>query len=396
MVTTDNQASLCFSLRESVWFQKGQEVAEVLSISLDPDIVIEEEDYEVSVKGNLLLTGEYIPEESETPSFSLRELSPVRTLENVYTREDGVNEIFHFFPLEISIPRQRVEQIEDLYVTIESFDYEMPEKGCLQLLADISIYGLVDEVRDEEVEEEEFEEVVDEEDDYEYEEEPELYHIPIAGQLEVEREEGIEEIEEVEEEPEEEEIFEPFHLEIRKTPVLEEPEEKQEEFIPHFDRITQTKSVQQKQNVVEEELEEEEEFIPHFDRITQTKPVQQKQKSVEEEPEEEEEFIPHFNRYTQTKPVRQEQNSAEEEKEEAPSYSHRDENALYLTKLFAKDREEEFTKMRLYFVQAGDTIDSIADKYGVNVQHLSRVNGLDDLYVSEGKVLFIPISKKAQ
>ena len=45
--------------------------------------------------------------------------------------------------------------IEELYVSIEEFDYELKENGCLQLLADISITGLCDEERIEDEEEEE-------------------------------------------------------------------------------------------------------------------------------------------------------------------------------------------------------------------------------------------------
>ena len=44
--------------------------------------------------------------------------------------------------------------IEELYVSIEEFDYELKENGCLQLLADISITGLCDEERIEDEEEE--------------------------------------------------------------------------------------------------------------------------------------------------------------------------------------------------------------------------------------------------
>ncbi|WP_081415279.1 stage VI sporulation protein D, partial [Ectobacillus panaciterrae] len=179
-MTADNQTSLRFSLKESIWFQKGQEVAELISISLDPDIVIQERDYEVVVRGELQLTGEYIAQPDEA-AFSLRELSPVRTVDAVYTREDGVNEISHSFPLEISIPRSRMKQVDDLYLTIESFDYEMPENGCLQLIADISIGGLCEpeEAREEAEETEEY------------------YDIPIFLQEEARKEEK--ETEEIEE-----------------------------------------------------------------------------------------------------------------------------------------------------------------------------------------------------
>ncbi|MCR1808257.1 stage VI sporulation protein D [Stenotrophomonas geniculata] len=137
-VATDH--SLRFSLKESVWFQKGQEVEELLSISLDPDVEIEELDHEVIVRGQLDLTGEYVARKDDS-AYSLRELSPAKSIDYVETREDGVNELVHSFPLEISIPRNRVKVIEELYVSIEEFDYELKENGCLQLLADISITG---------------------------------------------------------------------------------------------------------------------------------------------------------------------------------------------------------------------------------------------------------------
>ncbi|MEH6891646.1 stage VI sporulation protein D, partial [Bacillus sp. JJ864] len=196
-VTADQQTSLRFSLKESVWFQKGQEVSELLSISLDPDVAIEEREYEIVVFGQLDLTGEYIPKE-ETEAFSLRELSPARTIDYVETRDDGVNELVHSFPLEISIPRGRVKQAEDLYVDIEEFDYELLENGCLQLLADISIHGL----RDEEREVEETVETVEEE---------------ILAEEVVEADEW------------EDYAFEPFQLEARQEPELELDEEEESE-----------------------------------------------------------------------------------------------------------------------------------------------------------------------
>ncbi|MDC2863217.1 stage VI sporulation protein D [Bacillus sp. BP-3] len=310
-VAADQQTSLRFSLKESVWFQKGQEVSELLSISLDPDVAIEEREYEIVVFGQLDLTGEYIPKE-ETETFSLRELSPARTIDYVETRDDGVNELVHSFPLEISIPRGRVKQAEDLYVGIEEFDYELLENGCLQLLADISIHGLRDE-------EHEVEEAVEEA-----------------------MEERVEE--EVETDEWEDYAFEPFQLEARQEPEpeLDEEEENEEE--------------EQRQ---EEEQRHEEVVAPQlvFGR--------------------KEAKIQHI----------------DEEEQEEVLYSQRDENALYLTKLFSKQPEDEFTKLRLYFVQEGDTIESVAERYDTSVQHLHRINQTEDLYLTAGQILYIPVSK---
>ncbi|NWK67892.1 stage VI sporulation protein D [Bacillus paramycoides] len=326
-VATDH--SLRFSLKESVWFQKGQEVEELLSISLDPDVEIEELDHEVIVRGQLDLTGEYVARQDDS-AYSLRELSPAKAIDYVETREDGVNELVHSFPLEISIPRNRVKVIEELYVSIEEFDYELKEHGCLQLLADISISGLCDEEREE------------------YEEEEPVY----AEMEEVEAEETsvIEDenrpaqLEEVsaykESDGWEDYAFEPFQLEERKEQEIEEEE------VEEFENV---------------EREEEQEKAPQFEL---------------------------FGRKDFKKEKAKKQEAQEEE-----AYSQRDENALYLTKIFTKEPEEEFTKLRMYFVQEGDTIESVAERYETSVQNLYRVNQTEDIYLTTGQIIYIPVSK---
>ena len=322
-VATDH--SLRFSLKESVWFQKGQEVEELLSISLDPDVEIEELDHEVIVRGQLDLTGEYVARQDDS-AYSLRDLSPAKSIDYVETREDGVNELVHSFPLEISIPRNRVKVIEELYVSIEEFDYELKENGCLQLLADISITGLCDEERSEdEVEEEETVYAELEEDSAQEDENRPAPHVEEPAYKESDEWEDY--------------AFEPFQLEERKEQELEEEKIEEHEFV---------------------EREEEQETTPQFELFGRKDFKKEKAKKQEEQEEE---------------------------------YSQRDENALYLTKLFTKEPEEEFTKLRMYFVQEGDTIESIADRYETSVQNLYRVNQTEDIFLNTGQIIYIPVSR---
>ncbi|MCU5682987.1 MULTISPECIES: stage VI sporulation protein D [Bacillus] len=321
-MTTDH--SLRFSLKESVWFQKGQEVEELLSISLDPDVEIEELDHEVIVRGQLDLTGEYVARQDDS-AYSLRDLSPAKSIDYVETREDGVNELVHSFPLEISIPRNRVKVIEELYVSIEEFDYELKENGCLQLLADISITGLCDEERIEDEEEEMAYAELEDDSAQEYETRP-------TPQVE---EPAYKESDEWEDY-----AFEPFQLEERKEQEVEEEEIEEHEF---------------------GEREEEKETTPQFELFGRKDFKKEKAKKQEEQEEE--------------------------------TYSQRDENALYLTKLFTKEPEEEFTKLRMYFVQEGDTIESVADRYETSVQNLHRVNQTEDIYLTAGQIIYIPVSR---
>lgn len=323
-VATDH--SLRFSLKESVWFQKGQEVEELLSISLDPDVEIEELDHEVIVRGQLDLTGEYVARQDDS-AYSLRDLSPAKSIDYVETREDGVNELVHSFPLEISIPRNRVKVIEELYVSIEEFDYELKENGCLQLLADISITGLCDEERIEDEEEETAYAELEDDSAEEYETRPTPH---------------VEEPTYKESDEWEDYAFEPFQLEERKEQEVEEEEIEEHEFV---------------------EREEEKETTPQFELFGRKDFKKEKEKKKKQEEQEEE------------------------------AYSQRDENALYLTKLFTKEPEEEFTKLRMYFVQEGDTIESVADRYETSVQNLYRVNQTEDIYLTAGQIIYIPVSR---
>ncbi|WP_215551640.1 stage VI sporulation protein D [Bacillus mycoides] len=321
-VATDH--SLRFSLKESVWFQKGQEVEELLSISLDPDVEIEELDHEVIVRGQLDLTGEYVARQDDS-AYSLRELSPAKAIDYVETRADGVNELVHSFPLEISIPRNRVKVIEELYVSIEEFDYELKENGCLQLLADISITGLCDEERTEDEEEETVCAELEADSAEEDESRPALHEeVPVYKESD-----GWEDY-----------AFEPFQVEERKEQEIEEEALEEHELV---------------------EREEEQEKTPQFELFGRKNFKKEKAKK-QEEPEEE-------------------------------AYSQRDENALYLTKLFTKEPEEEFTKVRMYFVQEGDTIESVAERYETTVQSLYRVNQSEDIYLTTGQIIYIPVSK---
>ncbi|MEH7396593.1 LysM domain-containing protein, partial [Priestia megaterium] len=75
-----------------------------------------------------------------------------------------------------------------------------------------------------------------------------------------------------------------------------------------------------------------------------------------------------------------EQEEAEQEEEKIivefrkeENESGRNENALYLTKLFSRE-EEAFSTWKLCIVQDGDSLDTIANRYNTNVQNILRVN----------------------
>ncbi len=135
------QAVIKFPLDESVWFEKGQEVDELISISLNPNISIFEEDEYVVIKGTLDLGGEYQRKLSEENAEEISVLGRkyVQTVEN---RGEGENEFLHQFPVDITIPRRKISNIKDVEMEIYSFDYELPQDIHLQIVADVHLHGI--------------------------------------------------------------------------------------------------------------------------------------------------------------------------------------------------------------------------------------------------------------
>lgn len=143
---SEHPSKLTFSIEESVWLNKGQEIEAIFGMSLEPEIMIEERDKQVFIKGGLRLIGKYqSTEEDEGEVYESTEgqLS-FRQVGEVTREENGESKITHFLPVDITIPTSRIRNLEEVYVQVESFDYDLPERSCIQLTADISISGMTE------------------------------------------------------------------------------------------------------------------------------------------------------------------------------------------------------------------------------------------------------------
>ncbi|MFS0664148.1 LysM peptidoglycan-binding domain-containing protein [Bacillus mojavensis] len=138
---------LQFSVEETICFQKGQEVSELLSISLDPDIRVQEVNDYVSIRGSLELTGEYNIDQSKNAEEFYTDK---RFVEEVRTREDGTAELTHCFPVDITIPKNKVSHLHEVFVFIDAFDYQLTDSRILTIQADLAIEGLLDDTADRE------------------------------------------------------------------------------------------------------------------------------------------------------------------------------------------------------------------------------------------------------
>ncbi|AOL35351.1 stage VI sporulation protein D [Geobacillus thermoleovorans] len=338
------QSYLRFSLEESVWFKRGQEVAEFLSISLDPVISVDEYDQYITIRGALELSGEFrqAGEEQAEADDDVFELAGYRFIQHISVREDGISELSHRFPIDITIPKNRIRSLEDVYVTVESFDYDLDENGRLLITADISISGISEAPLDDDLPD-------DEEDD-----EPLFAPFESIARKEAAGEEAFASVDDLTDEADEQPAFAADET----TVSAMEPA-----------------AMRHEETEAEEEEEAKEPFLP----------IETETKAVSAQTEED---IASLLPPTEAKVSIGAAKKAVEEEEETKTKS---ENALYLTKLFAKSEEEEFTKLKICIVQQGDSLDKIAERYDVTVSQLLRANDLespDDVH--EGQLLYIP------
>ncbi|MDQ0208015.1 stage VI sporulation protein D [Alkalicoccobacillus murimartini] len=149
-MTQEHPSKLTLTVEESVWLNKGQEIEEILGMSLSPEISIKEEGNQVSIVGGLRLVGEYILSDStqtqneQDVDAAYRDQAAFRSIEEVNVSDNGRGALKHFFPIDVTIPLDRIQNLQDIYVEVESFDYDVPDKSCIQLTADITISGMTE------------------------------------------------------------------------------------------------------------------------------------------------------------------------------------------------------------------------------------------------------------
>ncbi|MCK6257940.1 stage VI sporulation protein D [Fictibacillus sp. KIGAM418] len=434
-----NPSKLRFSIEESVWLKKGQEVAEVLSMALEPDIQITEEGGQVCVKGALMLHGEYRPcamddgNSLNLETGSLREQVSYRSLTQLKMNDEGIAELDHRFPVDITIPSTRVQKLEEVFVLVDAFDYELPNPTCLELTASISISGIQDGNEEPAQEEQEsFQGQAMEDEGMTFEETPmneeteyEPFQVPVFEARFEENEQQDEMNSEEEARTEEQEIFAPFQFESKKLfemPIIEpESEPAQAEFTepainynrqddepaayptPTFDEA-EAMEEQEYQQEYQEEYQEEtaDNGIPALKSLSYytpsyippappaPPPALPQIEQINIHSEEQEAY--NYNQQPPQEAFEQEQEREEEQEKVSSTEARKEENALYLTKMLSGN-EDRFSKVKMYIIQRGESLDSICERYDISIHSLMRVNRINQEEIAEGQIIYIPVSQ---
>ncbi|OMP67539.1 hypothetical protein [Domibacillus epiphyticus] len=105
------------SIQEDVVFPDGENVEELLSISLDPQVIIEPRKEGTTLTGTIEVTGEYLIDTEE---------------------EENIRQFFRHIPVHAFIPPHR-QAASDSDIQIHSFDYDVQKPGRLMLTAELAV-----------------------------------------------------------------------------------------------------------------------------------------------------------------------------------------------------------------------------------------------------------------
>ncbi|WP_404453699.1 stage VI sporulation protein D [Oceanobacillus kapialis] len=379
---SQDRSVFSFELNEVLSFERGQEVAEMKGISLEPDISIQPFNDYISIRGVIELKGEYqkIASQKED-TIELEDYHARRYVEKVEEYEDGVVEFTHRFPVEISVPTYRVQNLNDVSVYIDSFDYEIPDDSSLKLYSTIEIYGIseIKEAPREESDQELLEEEGSSLSTTDGTDKPEV----LQDFLEQRITDNEQSVEGSSEESSLDREGVDFQFEIKEKENMKEETSPSPFSPPEIPELTQELQIETDKEVEEDrwKYKETKSFSEFFNKSVSES---DNTNDVDTEILDTEETVAEWEEpEVELAELDTDENS---ESREDPV-----QDVSYLSDMFRSAEEEQYTKMRLCIVQEKDTIESIAERYQVTTLQLIKQNRLDEAYeVSEGQLLYIP------
>lgn len=441
-------------IREIVQLSHSQlPIEEIEEMEIIPQIVIEENGAEIEIIGSLFLYGDYkgnqeagkldqaddLPETYEE-SVQFEPLSADRGPYSPLAKQDRFE---YRIPVKISMPRNKVTEVDDVYAYINSFDYELKTPYQVEVVASLMISGFTEEKAEQPEEEswnatplefvhtagdqwnqdfqayyneqlqalqQEFEPIVQEQKPKKEQQEPlaishraepEIAPLPPMPPEQPAEEPKVQEIQESVESPEAPESPEspesPAAQEVPpKVPKQSEPFEKlrpsQEE--PEAEAETEWTNVVPLPTLPESEREDTVESQEELEQQEEEKDVRVaiSNKGAKQEQEPISSLASIFSRIPKKENKKEEEQAQRSEKGSQASEAGQEENdALYLTN-FMDNQAEQFTKVKICIIQKNETIDEIAERYAMTVDSILRANGgAARNQVASGQLLYIPV-----
>lgn len=415
-MTQDNEKSFEFELDKTVYFKPSYEISEMRKISLDPDILITPQDDYIQINGLILLQGEYEKSEQERSSEEVKEIEQSADLVSKITDlSDGLVKFSHHFPIDITVPAHRVRNLSNVSVVIQSFDYDLQRANALDISSKIEINGISTNVNEESqpVSAERIHKngdndhtELDDSDNAELTETNEKIEQPKQDERNIELKDSDSNLNQIQndsdsdmsqereraivnvnsnernEQNDEKETVQREENESKEEITIDREDSFSEKSEPHLINKTErlekdeqaeiSRSAEIVENETIETVDETERDISELDDSTEIDDVELDEDSEDVSDELEEREID-----IQVK-------ESEEETDDDVKDVH------FLTTIFNRANEESYSQLRIYIVQDGDTVDSIAKRYEVSSLRLLQLNNLAGEDLVTGELLYIP------
>lgn len=336
---------LPLDLKESLFFETGYEVGEMISISLDPEISIQTFNDYVSIRGIIALEGKYLKvDEEETEHEKEQRVEHIhRSIAKIATAKDEEIKFYHHFPIEISVPFERISKVDDVTVSVESFDYTLPRMNEMKIAAMLHINGIQ---QDKPLPKE-----ATDEDSHPNVELGDTFQFEVVNKREEEKSEAN--TTDSTDDPKVTDEKLPPTPELKETETEEIREASEQESIPQEDAL------EKEQAVHDDSLNPSSEEVPEIEQLTESADSI----NISEQAD----------------------LSTDEALDETL------EGATYLTEMFNGTEEDESYQMKLCIVQMDETLNEIAERYEVSPQKIVHTNDLEDDQILTGQILLIPL-----
>lgn len=419
IILHENNEVFNFSLDKTVYFKRNDAIAEMRKLSLDPDILITPENDYVHINGFIMLQGQYErvteAQSMEREDFDEEQLNVITNLTKL---EDELIKFDYQFPVDITVPAERVADLSNISVAIESFDYDLKNQNELMITSNIEIGGIHLETPEERVDQLETD-TSEQEQDVEFDRQiSDTERVNELQHMDDEKQDVSEEIDQAQVESEQVETEEKVDL-----PSLRQ--EKQEDMAPiiHTDEIEG--EVEEKEDA-NDEVVSERQISAHENEIKQTTIADEQEHETddldtltsEQEQKVDEDLILEVTQDgsgVEEKQTERQMEEFEEEndldeidvkstdqaidiqvKESEVETEEEVEDLNFLTTIFNRTEEDDYSQLRIYIVQEGDSAHSIAQHYDVSTLKLLQLNQLTDDDIVTGELLYIPARSESE
>lgn len=356
MMDENQSMAISFPIQDAFFIsQNDSEIQEIDEIELTPQIQIQEGEGEVSISGYLLLKGKYVAKSDATtsPFFEGEDMernsysdairfSPFNISQSDFMKEPPLVSFEHRIPVHVQIARSRVENLQHIFASIDSFDYDIVSPQKLAITAELSLNGI-------------------KKDDFSAGEQQEIPH---AYQYISSDRNPFE----MEKEPEADFTPEPVFMTEKASDFMES----ESTFIQNTEQDVEFTAESKAESSVESNAR-----VSISGKGTKLEPV-----TVESRMEQRE-----------IAPIEEEAIPAEEV-DEGQREEAKKEGALYLTG-FLRSTEENFTRLKMCILQKDETIDTIAQRYNLSPDEIVRANNekVGTSFLA-GQVIYIPMKKR--